>query len=73
MAIFEHSQAGSFGPGVTRAMGAAFDAACKQLHEAMQHFVAREVIASHIIEAAKSGERDPMRLCAAAIAGFNAN
>jgi hypothetical protein len=72
MAIIDHSQSGSFGPSVARAMGDAFDAACRQLHEATQHFVAREVIANKIIEAAKRGERDPMRLCAAALAGFNA-
>jgi hypothetical protein len=43
-------------------MGAAFDAACKELHDKGQPTLVYEVIAKRIIDAAKKGERDPVRL-----------
>jgi hypothetical protein len=43
-------------------MGEAFDAACKGLQDTRQHARVREIIAKRIIEAAKKGERDPVRL-----------
>ena len=43
----------------TKAMGEAFDAACKVLHETGQSSVVYEAVAKCIIEIAKSGERDP--------------
>src|SRR6267378_2802221 len=46
----------------------AFEAACKELDEAGQPKMAREVIAGRIIAAAKLGERDAARLLAAALA-----
>jgi hypothetical protein len=54
----------------TRLMGEAFDAACKELHDARQPAVVHEVIAKRIheviakriINAARRGERDPARL-----------
>jgi hypothetical protein len=49
-------------------MSEAFEAACKELDEAGQPKVAREVIAGRIIAAARIGERDPVRLRAAALA-----
>ena len=42
----------------TKAMGEAFDAACKVLDKAGQSSVAYEAVAKCIIEIAKSGERD---------------
>jgi hypothetical protein len=39
----------------------------KELHDAGQSNVVREVIAGRIIAAAKLGERDPVRLLAAAL------
>ena len=47
----------------TRAMGEAFEAACKVLGEAGQSSVVYEAVAKRIIEIAKSGERDPNQLC----------
>ena len=48
-----------FDPEATAAMSEAFDAACKELHDAGQPEVVLEVIAGRIIEAAKAGEFDP--------------
>jgi hypothetical protein len=42
-------------------MGEAFDAACADLHDDGQPALVREIIAKRIIEAAKTGERDPVR------------
>jgi hypothetical protein len=52
---------------VTRAMGEAFDAACKELHDGHPDDV-RNVIAKRIVEAARLGERDVVRLRDAALA-----
>ena len=57
-----------FGPETIGVMSEAFEAACKELDEAGQPRVAREVIAGRIIAAARIGERDPVRLQAAALA-----
>src|SRR4249919_3608387 len=46
----------------TKAMGEAFDAACKVLDETGQSSVIYEAVARCIIEIAKSGERDTQRL-----------
>jgi hypothetical protein len=54
--------AGVFDDRATKVMGQAFDAACKDLHDTGQPDLVYEVIASRIIEAAKSGERDPEKL-----------
>ena len=51
----------------TRVMGEAFDAACKELHDRGQPPIVYEVIAKRIIDAAKNGERDPVRLRDAAL------
>jgi hypothetical protein len=53
---------GEFDDHVTRIMGEAFDLACADLHDTDQPTIVREVIALRIIEAAKKGERDPIRL-----------
>jgi len=58
---------GAFEPEAIAVMSEAFEAAC-QLHDAGQHEVVREVIARRIIIAARFGERDPVRLQAAALA-----
>ena len=52
---------GTFSEDVTRAMGAAFELACKSLPHPC-HDAAREIIAKHILEAASVGERDPAKL-----------
>ena len=59
----------AFEPEVVAAMSEAFEAACKELDEAGKPKVAREVIAGRIIAAARIGERDPVRLRAAALSG----
>ena len=50
------------------AMSEAFEATLKELQDTGQSNVVREVIAGRIIAAAKLGERDPVRLRAAALA-----
>jgi hypothetical protein len=46
----------------TKAMGEAFEAACKDLDKAGQSSLVYEAVATRIIEIAKSGERDPNQL-----------
>ena len=52
----------SFDDNVTLAMDEAFDHACVSLHRFGTLITVRELIAKRIIEAAKNGERDPVRL-----------
>jgi len=59
---------GAFDPEAIAAMSEAFEAARNELNEAGQPKVAPEVIATRIIAAARRGERDPVRLRAAALA-----
>jgi hypothetical protein len=54
-----------------RAMGAAFDQACRSLRHFAHFDRVPELIAKRIIEAAKNGERDPMRLHWQAVMGFS--
>ena len=68
MPIRPFIRSGAFEPEVVAAMSEAFEAACNELNEAGQPKVAPEVIAGRIIAAAKLGERDPVRLRAAALA-----
>jgi len=67
MPIRPFIQSGAFEPDAIAAMSEAFDAACKELQDAGQPDVAREVIAGRIIAAARLGERDPVRLREAAL------
>jgi hypothetical protein len=66
---------GVFDDRVTEIIGQAFDSACKELHDTGQPEIVYEVIAKRIIDAAKNGERDPVRLRNAALAalGFDSN
>jgi hypothetical protein len=54
----------------TRVMGEAFDDARKRLHSAGQPQIVFETIAARIIVAASKGERDPIRLRNAGLAGL---
>ena len=54
-----------------RAMGAAFDQACRSLWHFTHFDRVRELVAKRIIEAAKNGERDPIRLHWQAVMGFS--
>jgi hypothetical protein len=60
----------SFDPEVARIMGMAFVTACKALHDVGQPEVVNTVIAQRIIAIAKTGERDPNRLCDRALQAF---
>lgn len=51
-----------FEPEATQAMSAAFDAACRALNLAASAVREREAVAVRIIELARRGERDPIRL-----------
>ena len=64
------SEYGVFEPEATAAMGAAFDAACEELHCTSQPEVVRELIARLVLAAASRGELDPTRLRMLASAGF---
>jgi hypothetical protein len=59
---------GVFDPEAVAAMSEAFEDAFEVLQDAGQPDVMRETIAKRIIAAATVGERDPIRLRAAAIA-----
>jgi hypothetical protein len=63
-------KSGVFEPEAIAVMSEAFDAACKELNDAGQPDVVLEVIADRIIAAATIGERDPVRLRKAALAGL---
>ena len=58
----------AFDPEATRSLGQAFDMACALLGGTPQPTAVREAIAKSIIEAAKAGERDPVRLREAGLA-----
>jgi hypothetical protein len=60
----------AFDDHATKAMGEAFDAACKELHDKGQPQIVYEVIAKRIIDKAKSGERDVARLRDAGLAAL---
>src|SRR5579864_2697854 len=51
----------AFDERVTQLIGEAFDSACSELHSE-QPTIVREAIAKHIIDAARNGERDLIRL-----------
>jgi hypothetical protein len=53
-----------------RIIGEAYDATCGGLRATGQHALVREIIAKRIIETAKKGERDPVRLRAAGLAAL---
>jgi hypothetical protein len=59
-----------FDDAATSAMGEAFDRACKSLRNFGSACTVGEIIAKRIIDAAKSGERDPARLHAQALIPF---
>jgi hypothetical protein len=64
-------QDGCFDDEAARAMGAAFDQACISLRHLVRAEKVRELLAKRIIEAARSGELDPMRLHSQALIGFS--
>ena len=65
--------AAHFDDETTRLLGEAFDAARAALHDRGQPESAYEIIAKRIIETAKKGERDPIRLRDAGLAALGYN
>lgn len=61
----------AFDPEFITLLGKAYDMAIAALHNVGQPDVVREVIAKRIIKEARKGERDPAKLCAAALTAFN--
>lgn len=64
---------GAFEPEATAAMGEAFEAVCKELHDAGKAEVVRKLVAERIIGAARRGELDPARLRVAALSWITAH
>jgi hypothetical protein len=62
-------QGAAFEPELVAAMSEALEAACKELQDEGRPEMVSEAIAIRIIAAAKGGERDPVRLRAAALVG----
>jgi hypothetical protein len=60
----------AFDPETTRAMGIAFDEACKTLRLTDKADSATRLLADRIVDLATEGERDPMRLCDRALTFF---
>ena len=61
----------AFDPEAARTLGQAFDMACALLGHTPQPTAVREAIAKSIIEAAKEGERDLVRLREAGLAALS--
>jgi hypothetical protein len=61
---------GLFEPEAIAAMSEAYEASLKELHDTGQAELVLEIIADRIVAAANTGERDPVRLRAAALAGM---
>jgi hypothetical protein len=64
-------QTGAFEPEVITVTSEAFEAACKALHDGGLSELIREHIARRITMAATFGEREPVRLRAAALGGLS--
>jgi hypothetical protein len=65
--LFEEA---AFGPEVIDIMATAHAKACKMLRDKGQPAVVQEVIARKIIAIARTGERNPDRLCERALNGL---
>ena len=59
-----------FDPDIIEIMGQAYEKARKSLHDKGQPPLVQEVIASRIIAAAKTGLRDPDKLCEMALSAL---
>jgi hypothetical protein len=57
-------------PAAVDAMNNAYAKACKMLHDRGQPALVQEIIAARIVVIAKSGERDPGRICAQVLSGL---
>jgi hypothetical protein len=70
MPITPYLQSKVFDPEATKAMGIAFEKACRYLGLSLRFDPATESVAKVIIELAEGGEHDPERLYQAALAHF---
>jgi hypothetical protein len=59
-----------FNPAVLTILGKAYDKTLASLHYGGQLLIVRETMAVRIFELASQGERDPERLCHAALAAL---
>jgi hypothetical protein len=74
MPLYQLLQDNAFDPEHIEAMASAFEAVCRELGLAPREDPLRDLVAQHIIEFAKRGERDPAKLTVAvlgAIHGIN--
>ena len=70
MPIPSYTKPGAFDDETIALMSEAYAAAAKKLHNGETSQLVLEVIAGRIISALTAGERDPVRLLAAALAGL---
>jgi hypothetical protein len=70
LAVLRYIPMGVFDDATIRAIGKAFDAACKELRDTGQPDVVQEVMIKRIIAAARAGERNVTRLREAALTGL---
>lgn len=70
MAIYRLLREASFGPDEIERMTAAYEAALKLLRLADRTDPITELIAQKIVETARTGERDPERICTLALMGL---
>ncbi|MGN6572865.1 MAG: hypothetical protein ACTHLO_15765 [Pseudolabrys sp.] len=64
VALFEHA---AFDPETIAALEAAYEMARRSLHDKGQPPLVQEIIAERIIAAAKTGEKNPNKLCETAL------
>ena len=57
----------NFGPDEMDILGQAFDKACQELYDSDRDHALKQIIARRLIAAASRGERNPDRLCEAAL------
>jgi hypothetical protein len=67
MAIYKMLSGGSFNPDAVEALTAAYERACTTLNLVDRTDPLTEIIARMIVERAKRGELDPVRLCEAVL------
>jgi hypothetical protein len=72
MAIYRMLSGGAFDPDAVKAMTTAYESACAALNLVGRNDLT-EIIAKIIIERAKRGELDPVRLCEAVLEELRSN
>jgi len=73
VAIYRMLRIASFSPEDNERLATAYEDALRALHLANRAHPVTTIIARRIIDAAKTGERDPARLCALAIKDLSAS